>query len=162
MNELAPISDVVLIESLIEGGETYAIKDSGDILKAVHPFLALRALTTNINHDELMVLDGEFGLDDTSRLNTRAKYVLISGHIVSSGAARNVVKVVLSGVVQLVLTAAFEGSQDARIAPQVRNLFTKLRRDGVNKGLFKLGENRRRGVKFDVLTLRELDHVAAR
>lgn len=92
---MVPICDVILVKGLIEGGKTHAIQYSRDVLEAVHPLLTLRSLSTNIDHDELVVLHCESSLDDTGGLDTRTKDVLIVGDKVGSGATSNIIQVAI-------------------------------------------------------------------
>jgi len=59
------VGHVVLVQDLVELREADAEEHGGHVLEAVDPLLALGALTSDVDHDELVTIDRELRLNDT-------------------------------------------------------------------------------------------------
>jgi hypothetical protein len=83
----------------LEKGETYSIlvfnktlivttnsdeeEQTVNILKAMNPLLALRALSSNVEHAVCQVPQIKDRLSDTRRAQARAQHILVCGHVVA-------------------------------------------------------------------------------
>src|SRR5690242_1277704 len=131
---LHTVDGLVLEQQLVVLGDGDQEEDRGDVLKAVDPLLALRSLTTNVEHAVGQVADDEGSLGDTSCLDTRAQDILVVGNVVGGGDAVNRVEVAMTvsrmlhqvvvqgrslfgRVVELVLARALETLLHASILP---------------------------------------------
>lgn len=65
----------ILVEHLVVFGNGDEEDDGRNVLEAVDPLFALRALSSNIEHAVLELSNLKVGLGDTGRLDTRAKNV---------------------------------------------------------------------------------------
>ena len=124
---------LVLVEHLVILGHGHAEDDGRDVLEAVDPLLALRALSAHIEQLEVEVLEGEVHLNDARGLDSRAQNVLFGGHVVLLAQTVKVVQEaeergvrrdragrdsLFGRVVQLVLVGATEALLNAHIHPQ--------------------------------------------
>lgn len=74
-----PIHSLILKQELVIFGDGNKEKDCRDIFETVDPFLSFRTLTTYIKHSVGEFANDECSLGDSSRLDSRAEYVLVIG-----------------------------------------------------------------------------------
>lgn len=90
---LHTVHGLIFEQELVVFGDGDKEQNRGDVLKAVDPLLALRTLTTNIEHTVCQVANNERGLGDTGGLDTRTEDILVTWQVVGLGNAVDGVKV---------------------------------------------------------------------
>jgi len=120
-----PVGVLILVEHLVvlaDGGDE---KDSRDILKAVNPLLSLVPLATDIVHLELVAINHEIVLHDTSCSHTAPQDILFCWEVGRVAHLIDLVKEVSSRVSQLIQGTVVVGGLNARVLPQGTDMSTE-------------------------------------
>lgn len=90
---LHTVHGLIFKQQLVVFGNGDQEEDGGDILEAVNPLLSLGTLTTDIEHAVGQVANDESCLSDTSRLDTGAEDILVSGEVIALADAVNRIEI---------------------------------------------------------------------
>lgn len=87
------VYSLVLEKELVVFGDSHQEQDCGDILKTMYPFLALRSLSSYVEHAVGEVLDDEGGFRNACGLDTGSEHILVIGYVVMGCDALDRIKV---------------------------------------------------------------------
>jgi len=114
---LHPVDTIILEETQIIIAQRRNEQHCRDVFETVNPFLSFVSLTTDIKHTEIVALDGERLLDDSSGADTHVHHIVNRGEIVRQMDSIEALEEIVCIIHQLILVSLLVGCLNAGILP---------------------------------------------